>query len=886
MGTTRKLQSEIDRTLKKVQEGVELFDEIWNKVYSATNANQKEKYEADLKKEIKKLQRYRDDIKTWIAKSDIKDKRPLTDARKAIEAEMERFKVCEKEFKTKAFSKEGLGQARKEDPKEAERNKTRKWLTTALSSLQDQIDALEAEIEAMGGKAKKGKGAKTAEDLEGWVEKHRLHERRVEQILRMIDNETLLPEQANGIQDQLEYYLESNQDPDFADDEGMYDDLGLDDLPEERDEDEEDEDEQEKVKDEPPPPPEKEKKSKKDKEDKKAEKESAAAAKKAKQKEEAAAAAAAKAAAKQPVAAAAKAATPAKTAAAAVAASPARPAKASGPAPPTAAAAVVAGATAAQVARGVAGRGVGAAGANQPTAAAVVSARGTTEEAKFAAVAAKGAAAAAQPSAAAILQQQARVAPDAADAAARPSAAAPPAGNSWGVPLRPSAGPQAQAGPATQPPQPPPPPPPHMHAAAEATASMRGAAQGKVAAAAAAAAAQPPPPQQLEAASMAAQPQLAQQLEGADRSHWSAPSEPPHAAPDSASRAEESAALSSLLEGAAAAQSAAGGAAASGADGWLKGLAQGQLSGQKPGEDAVVVGGMPSEDVARAQAVQPPAGLLMGADRRMGGGAGASGAGAVMGGGAVDGGARMDDTSARLRALESSLRNIPVRPVSMRACHARAGAQLRALTPALLAHTRARLPAAPRCPARLCAQDLRDSERPKAYVPRNPYPTPGSFPQTPAPVFDFPSIFEKFDTDTLFFIFYYQQGTYQQYLAARELKKQSWCARRACARGALRGGKPPRDVPPTGGAHVNTRAPDAPFRPQAVPQEVPHLVPAARGAQGDDRRVRAGHVRLLRLRDRLVPAHQDGLHLRVRLPGGRAQRLSGVWGVCACRRNC
>ena len=34
--------------------------------------------------------------------------------------------------------------------------------------------------------------------------------------------------------------------------------------------------------------------------------------------------------------------------------------------------------------------------------------------------------------------------------------------------------------------------------------------------------------------------------------------------------------------------------------------------------------------------------------------------------------------------------------------------------------------------------------------------------------------FEKFGTDTLFFIFYYQQGTYQQYLAARELKKQSW----------------------------------------------------------------------------------------------------------------
>ncbi|KAJ1637645.1 CCR4-Not complex component, Not N-terminal domain-containing protein [Pavlovales sp. CCMP2436] len=235
MGTTRKLQSEIDRTLKKVQEGVELFDEIWNKVYSATNANQKEKYEGDLKKEIKKLQRYRDDIKTWIAKSDIKDKRPLMDARKAIEAEMERFKVCEKEFKTKAFSKEGLGQARKEDPKEVERNKTRKWLTQALATLNDQIDAFEAEIEAIGAQGKGGKGkssrGKSMDDLDIWVEKHRLHERRMEQILRMIDNESLESDAVNAIQDQLEYYLESNQDADFAEDEALYDELGLDDLP-------------------------------------------------------------------------------------------------------------------------------------------------------------------------------------------------------------------------------------------------------------------------------------------------------------------------------------------------------------------------------------------------------------------------------------------------------------------------------------------------------------------------------------------------------------------------------------------------------------------------------------------------------------------------------
>ena len=45
MSANRKLQTEIDRTLKKVEEGVEIFDDIWDKVYSATQQNQKEKYE-------------------------------------------------------------------------------------------------------------------------------------------------------------------------------------------------------------------------------------------------------------------------------------------------------------------------------------------------------------------------------------------------------------------------------------------------------------------------------------------------------------------------------------------------------------------------------------------------------------------------------------------------------------------------------------------------------------------------------------------------------------------------------------------------------------------------------------------------------------------------
>jgi CCR4-NOT transcription complex subunit 3 len=77
--------AEIDRVLKKVAEGVELFEETFEKIYAATNANQKEKLEQELKKEIKKLQRLRDQIKTWLSSNEIKDKRALMENRKLIE---------------------------------------------------------------------------------------------------------------------------------------------------------------------------------------------------------------------------------------------------------------------------------------------------------------------------------------------------------------------------------------------------------------------------------------------------------------------------------------------------------------------------------------------------------------------------------------------------------------------------------------------------------------------------------------------------------------------------------------------------------------------------------------------------------------------------------
>ncbi|KAJ9695679.1 hypothetical protein PVL29_010917 [Vitis rotundifolia] len=229
MGASRKLQGEIDRVLKKVQEGVDVFDSIWNKVYDTDNANQKEKFEADLKKEIKKLQRYRDQIKTWIQSSEIKDKKALLDARKLIEREMERFKICEKETKTKAFSKEGLGQQPKTDPKEKAKSETRDWLNTVVGELESQIDNFEAEIEGLSVKKGKTRPPRLTH-LETSIVRHKAHIMKLELILRLLDNDELSPEQVNDVKDFLDDYVERNQEDfeEFSDVDELYNSLPLD----------------------------------------------------------------------------------------------------------------------------------------------------------------------------------------------------------------------------------------------------------------------------------------------------------------------------------------------------------------------------------------------------------------------------------------------------------------------------------------------------------------------------------------------------------------------------------------------------------------------------------------------------------------------------------
>ncbi|KAJ2320532.1 general negative regulator of transcription subunit 5 [Coemansia sp. Cherry 401B] len=230
---SRKLQAEIERVFKKVAEGIEGFEDCYDKVLNASNTSQKEKYESDLKKEIKKLQRLRDQIKTWIQSNEIKDKQDLLHHRKLIEKQMEKFKAIEKEMKTKAYSKEGLMQSTKLDPKEKEKLDLCTWLVDSVDSLTTQIDVLEATAEniegSMGKKRRDPSKVERLSTLSERVERHKFHIRCLERIQRLLENESLSTEQVLRIQEDVNYYVEENDNEEFIEDEFIYDELPLDD---------------------------------------------------------------------------------------------------------------------------------------------------------------------------------------------------------------------------------------------------------------------------------------------------------------------------------------------------------------------------------------------------------------------------------------------------------------------------------------------------------------------------------------------------------------------------------------------------------------------------------------------------------------------------------
>lgn len=113
---------------------------------------------------------------------------------------MEKFKILEKEMKIKAFSKEGLNQAAKLDPKMKEKIDLANWINSTVDKLNTQIDAYEAEIETINLNQKKGKKLESSKQercdlLVKTAEKHKNHIDKLEAILRLMENDQVATEQ-------------------------------------------------------------------------------------------------------------------------------------------------------------------------------------------------------------------------------------------------------------------------------------------------------------------------------------------------------------------------------------------------------------------------------------------------------------------------------------------------------------------------------------------------------------------------------------------------------------------------------------------------------------------------------------------------------------------
>ena len=211
------------------------LQEILDKFEGSNNQTQKEKFEADLKKEIKRLQRFRDQIKTWHTSNDIKDKRPLIEARKLIEQDMERFKVIEKETKTKAYSKEGLLSAdAKKDPLQKEKEELDEWLKQSISDLQTKSEKYEYALETLSttGKKKRVDKERVAllEEMKQKLEFCAFHIEKLETVMRLLDNERLDCSKVRSLKESIKYMIESLDEANMDDYRSLYEDLHLEEL--------------------------------------------------------------------------------------------------------------------------------------------------------------------------------------------------------------------------------------------------------------------------------------------------------------------------------------------------------------------------------------------------------------------------------------------------------------------------------------------------------------------------------------------------------------------------------------------------------------------------------------------------------------------------------
>lgn len=155
-----------------------------------------------MKKELKKLQRSRDQLKIWLGDSGIKlDKSLLQENRTKIEHSMDIFKELEKSSKIKQFSNEGL-ELQRETKKLSRFGDVEKlqeacdYITGVIEQLTNQNDELDQELDSLGAQLKKKGGysvQSSIEDIKYKIDRNNTHVEKLEEVLDNLENDRLDP---------------------------------------------------------------------------------------------------------------------------------------------------------------------------------------------------------------------------------------------------------------------------------------------------------------------------------------------------------------------------------------------------------------------------------------------------------------------------------------------------------------------------------------------------------------------------------------------------------------------------------------------------------------------------------------------------------------------
>lgn len=215
---------------------MELFNYYYSRHQSSNSDSQREKLEGDLKKEIKKLQKYRDQIKTWQLNESVEAAilpSKLQEHRRMVEEAMECYKEVEKNSKMKSYSNQSIMLAALEQDQyldlSPEAESALEFLNHSIDELTKQNEELESEYEKLSQKKIRKKNSTMIEErkqeIDSLSSRNRFHIEKLSHIVDFLKRGKVDPDLVMSIQEDVNFYIESNQDPDFVDDENLYDEL-------------------------------------------------------------------------------------------------------------------------------------------------------------------------------------------------------------------------------------------------------------------------------------------------------------------------------------------------------------------------------------------------------------------------------------------------------------------------------------------------------------------------------------------------------------------------------------------------------------------------------------------------------------------------------------